>query len=199
MAITTCGPNCTMEQKNGFKGCGDPLKSYEGAVLYTYERNGYDDSDFYAIVWDAEAEGFKHICYASTRGWTYHNGAKVDATPEVIAAAEAKLAELLTARFIAAATAEASKPTKGKMVRSTTTRGKNKGIEGKVMWYGQDSYRDSRYVTFFKVGIKVEGEAKLRYIDADKAEVISPEPIDVEGLTRMAQQRASQHGWRIDF
>ena len=30
--------------------------SYEGAVLSTGEVNGYDDSDFYAVVWD-EASG----------------------------------------------------------------------------------------------------------------------------------------------
>lgn len=54
--------------------------TYEGAVLDVYERNGYDDSDFYAIVWDAEKGQIEHVMYATTRGWTYCNGASIDAS-----------------------------------------------------------------------------------------------------------------------
>lgn len=53
-----------------------------GRVLFTYERNGYDDSDFYAVYVNDAGE-VKTMEYASTRGWTYANGAVADATPEV--------------------------------------------------------------------------------------------------------------------
>ena len=85
MSITVCGPACTTEIKNSGRGCGDPQSSYVGAVLETYERNGYDDSDFLAVVWDGEQVTTRE--YASTRGWTYHNAASVDATPQVREAA----------------------------------------------------------------------------------------------------------------
>lgn len=58
--------------------------SFVGCVLGVRERNGYDDSDFYALVWDESKGEAYEIEYATTRGWTYPNGATVDATPEVI-------------------------------------------------------------------------------------------------------------------
>jgi len=58
---------------------------YEGRVIALREINGYNDSDFYATVWDDETEKPKRIEYASTRGWSYPNHATfVDATDEVI-------------------------------------------------------------------------------------------------------------------
>ncbi len=199
MAITLCGSGCTFDDKNTFKPCGDPQVSYEGAVLHTYERNGYDDSDFYAIVWDTESKTFKHIEYASTRGWTYHNGATVDATEAVKAEAEAKLAVIITERWIAQAKIEAVTPTKGKRVRSLTTRGKNAGVEGVVMWRGEQRSQYGTWSKGFKVGFKVEGESKLRYVMEDKLEVLDPPAVDEAEIARQAKQRASQRGWRIDF
>ncbi|SFO66239.1 hypothetical protein SAMN05216207_11642 [Pseudonocardia ammonioxydans] len=80
MSITVCGPACTTEIKNSGRSCGDPQRSYVGAVLATYEANGYDDSDFLAVVWDGDQVT---TCeYASTRGWTYHNHATTDATSQ---------------------------------------------------------------------------------------------------------------------
>lgn len=56
---------------------------YVGATLSTYERNGYDDSDFYAICWDEEKNALVDVEYDTTRcgggGW-----AKVDATKDVL-------------------------------------------------------------------------------------------------------------------
>lgn len=57
---------------------------FTGCVLDTYERNGYDDSDFFAIYWDEASQSVKTMEYGTTRGWTYPNHASVDATPEVI-------------------------------------------------------------------------------------------------------------------
>jgi hypothetical protein len=57
--------------------------SYVGRVISLRERNGYDDSDFYATVWDDTTDSPKEIEYASTRGWTYPNGATIDAPEEI--------------------------------------------------------------------------------------------------------------------
>ena len=68
-------------------------ESHKGLVLNTYERNGRDDSDFFAVVWNPEKGHCEHIEYASTRGWSYPNNAIVDATPETLAAYAAFQAE----------------------------------------------------------------------------------------------------------
>jgi hypothetical protein len=190
---------CTSERKNSGQGCIDPTITFVGATLATYEQNGYDDSDFYAIVWDAEIGHTRHINYASTRSWTYHNSAKVDATPEIIALAEIELAATLAQCWIEQAELEASKPVKGRMVKSLTTRGKNVGITGVVMWYGVDQYKSDRYLTVYKVGVKVEGDPKLRYLAADAVAVIDPEPVNPAEIIARAKIRASQHGWRTSL
>ena len=59
-------------------------RTHEGLVLATGEYNGYDDSDFYALVWNDEKGEPEKIIYATTRGWSYPNGATVDATPDVV-------------------------------------------------------------------------------------------------------------------
>lgn len=58
---------------------------YVGKVVSMREKNGYDDSDFYATAWDDEKQSFVEIEYATTRGWSYCNSADIDASPELIA------------------------------------------------------------------------------------------------------------------
>lgn len=55
---------------------------HRGVVLATREMNGYDDSDFYALVW--AGDHVEQVEYATTRFWTYPNNATVDAAPEVL-------------------------------------------------------------------------------------------------------------------
>lgn len=63
-------------------------EEYKGLCLNDYERNGYDDSDFFMEVWNPDAECVETICFATTRGWTYPSmGSRPDATDEVRAAA----------------------------------------------------------------------------------------------------------------
>lgn len=65
----------------GIYGKTEP--EYVGCVLDTYEHNGYDDSDWYAICWDEEKQELVHIEYDTTRagGGGY---ARIDATEDVI-------------------------------------------------------------------------------------------------------------------
>lgn len=57
---------------------------YVGLCLSDYERNGYDDSDFFMEIWSPEAQAVETILFATTRGWTYPSyGSRPDATPEV--------------------------------------------------------------------------------------------------------------------
>lgn len=154
--------------------------TYEGCVLRLGEHNWYDDSDFYALVWDEATRTVKKITYATTRGWTYHNGAKVDASDEVRAKAEAYETRRLIALFAEEAQADKLKALKelknGVEVKSLTTRGKNKGVVGYVQ-----KVIKSNYGPGYVAGIQVEGESKPRWIDTERLER-TDFPADEEAL-----------------
>lgn len=121
--------------------------TWEGAVLALREMNGPDDSDFYAVVWDAAAGAPRDVYYATTRGWTYYNSAAVDATPDVRAAYDAWHAvrrieyEAAAAEAeAAAAEAEARVPRPGRHVRVVKGRKVPVGTEGTVFWAGNAGY-----------------------------------------------------------
>lgn len=87
MQVHEMGPGVEdVSASHGYKP-GEVLvkQSFHGCVISKREMNGYDDSDFYALVWNEEKNAPEEIQYATTRGWTYANGASVDATPEVLA------------------------------------------------------------------------------------------------------------------
>lgn len=60
------------------------VERYKGCVLFLREHNGFEDSDFYALVYNKDTDKFEEIEYGSTR---YAGGgvAHVDATPEILA------------------------------------------------------------------------------------------------------------------
>lgn len=166
---------------------------HTGAVLGTFERNGYDDSDFLAIVWTGEK--LTAIEYASTRSWTCHNKAVVDASEDTIRAATEWYRAQWREATINNARADAAKPTKGRIVRSLTTRGKNVGVSGTVKWIGDDGYaRVYSGPVPQRVGIKVDGEQKLRYLPLDRVEVVEPESVDENAITERSRT-VEPHGW----
>jgi hypothetical protein len=131
--------------------------SFEGAVLAVWECNFHDDSDFWYAAWDGEkvVEG----TYATTRGWTYANGAVVDATAEVIAAAEAWAKPLLAASAVTARNAKEKVVAVGKQVEVFATKAQKKSVGfGTVFWVGPDRYKSSRWGTVYRVGVELDGE-----------------------------------------
>ena len=130
--------------------------THHNLVLGTYERNGYDDSDFFAATWNPEKQRVDYICYATTRGWTYGNGAIVDATPEVFAAARQYIDNARnTARAKWDALA-AQIPAKGSTVRIRVSKGKNarfNNCNGRVFWLGAGYARGTE-----RVGVDINGE-----------------------------------------
>src|SRR4051794_1476976 len=151
------------------------LIEYEGAVLGTWERNGYDDSDFYALVWDGEQ--VTSVQYATTRGWTYHNGASVDATDEVKDLAAAYLAADGIKRYRQADLADAADVAVGKRVRVVKGRKIAKGTEGTIGWLGEDRYSGSRYGTWgpTKRRIRLDtDDGERTFTAAGNVEVIDP-------------------------
>lgn len=76
-------------------------KVFEGATLSLREANGYNDSDFYALVWNAEKGAPEEINYDTTR-FAGGGSAFVDATDEVKAAYAAYLAHQRRLRDVTA-------------------------------------------------------------------------------------------------
>lgn len=79
---------------NGFDKLGDYVRVTFaiGRVISMREANGYHDSDFYATYMRDDGT-LEEMEYASTRGWSYANGAFTDATDDVIIAYEAIMRE----------------------------------------------------------------------------------------------------------
>lgn len=171
--------------------------TFEGATLDTFERNGYDDSDFFAIAWDAEAGKTSVTMYDTTR-FAGGGHATVDATEEVQAAARAYLASKTAELNIEDAEANATVPVKGDEVRSLTTRGKNKGVVGIVKWIGDDQFNYNHYSSKQPqvVGIKVEGEEKLRYLPIERVERTSAREVNEAEIREKAIAWAANANWR---
>ena len=173
---------CYAEYGEGHGRCWvvEPLymeTTHVGVVLALGEMNGYDDSDFYAVVWTGT--GTERVEYASTRGWTYPNGAAVDATPEVLAAYEAHCEAARAARRAAEEAAEAATPRKGRVVKVVRGRKVPKGTVGTVIWYGagkdfgpKPRYRGGWTTTPpMRVGVK-DASGTVHWTAASNVEVV---------------------------
>lgn len=136
------------------------VKTYIGRVLTEYENNGSSDSDFFAIVWDDEAETIKAVEYGSTR----HGGryaCDIDATPEVIAKAKAYKAEVdagysADLNYLVNALAD-----KGKTATIAGVKGKNSrfnNYQGVIFWVGGDNYAPRYKKDALRIGIEIDGE-----------------------------------------
>ncbi len=129
---------------------------YVGAVLDTFERNGYHDSYWYAIVWDEESRTVKCVETGST---AYYGGAavEVDATAIKIQFAQSYAAHSLGMWLID----NHKKATVGSKVKSLTTRGKAKGIHGEVIRFEESKFQTSweaRYSPKMVAVVRVENE-----------------------------------------
>ncbi len=133
--------------------CDGPFKplymmtTHVGLVIETGEYNGYDDSDFYAVVWDVENQRTQRIVYATTRGWTYPNSATIDATPEVLAQYNAWCERMRAKARAEREAVEAATPRKGKVLKVVKGRKVPIDTQGVCVWFGMGEYGE-------RVGIK---------------------------------------------
>ena len=150
-------PIYSKEEPRGHLDIIETKESYVGRVLETYEENGYHDSDFYAVVWDDETESIIHKQYATTRFYSNGYGAKVDATPEVIAKATAERKARFLESAIEADEETAKTVAKGKMVEINRGR-KKRGVIGEVFWVGNPEKFSYYAKEHRSVGIKLNNE-----------------------------------------
>ena len=177
---------------------------FVGATLGHFERNGYHDSDFFAIVWDDVAGCVREIEYLTTRFGSW-GSATVDATAEVLARAEAWLADATERALTAEFEADAVLPKIGRRVKSLTTRGKNAGIEGVVERDEPNRYRsaprggynaDMMHLPHMRrYAVRTDAGA-LAWMDGDRIAVITPAQADPVAIRQQAEAKARHHGWR---
>lgn len=167
---------------------GETEVTFVGRVLAKRERNWHDDSDFYAVVWDDEAGRTREVEYATTRGWTYNNGAKVDADDETLEKYRAYLVERETARLVGDAMARLTEVKRGATVRLTRavrTR-KNgafdKGDEGTVFWHGVDKFARNGY----RAGVEF-ADGRRHFFAEHDLEGVATDTVDEAGCREYAK------------
>jgi hypothetical protein len=212
--------------KIGYRGNpGAYYVAHEGTTLTSRERNYYDDSDFYALYWDADAGTIGTTTYATTRGGgTDDNYVTVDPTPEVLDAVRAwqaqqnydalRAAELRD--WTAAADAVVDPARKGQRVKIVKGRKVPIGTEGTVFWVGQERTYRPVYRNGYnqpedaaRIGLK-DAAGEVFWTAAANAEaIVDPDDIpalsdfrkpeaDVRGLAAyMATQKWTDRGARI--
>lgn len=146
---------------------------YEGRVVAVGERNGYDDSDFYAVVMEDDGT-FVQVITGSTR-WYGHDAVTLDATPDVMAAYLAHLAAERIAAEEAVAAREAARLARGVRVRVVKGRKVPKGTEGTVVWIGVDQYGSRYGTTKHRIGIRPDGDGDTVFTAGSNVVVLHPE------------------------
>lgn len=135
---------------------GKPEIQYEGCVLNWYERNGYDDSDWYATCWDCERKTIVEVMFDTTRcGGGGH--AEIDATPDVLREVYRYWKAIGKSLFDGKTNPEQAKRIYvGDAVRVTGGRKFPKGAVGNVFWRGtcRNPYSGREEE---RVGIEVDG------------------------------------------
>lgn len=120
--------------------------THVGLCIEDYERNGYDDSDFFMIVWNPETMEPENICFATTRGWTYPcYASKPDATPEVMEQYNVWLENRRAILAEESRIAELKRPLVGKEVTIVGGR-KHKNKSGRIFWLGANRYNGEKTV-----------------------------------------------------
>lgn len=151
-------------------------QTHVGLCLKTFERNGYHDSDFYVTVWNPETGKPEDIEYATTRGWTYANGASVDATPEVLAAYQAYESARMAAARKLHAERVAAMPEKGKVLRVVKGRKVPVGTEARCFW-ADVRFKTDRVLGVLFLGyegrVGLETPAGRVFTDCNNVEVVA--------------------------
>lgn len=175
------------------------IAEYEGCVLRTYEKNGYEDSDWYAVCWDHSKKAVVDVKYDTTRAGG-GGSAVIDATDDVIRLAYRYYWSLGRSFFD-----NRSNPDNAKMIRVGDTvkvvRGRKvkKGSEGTVFWVGTRKNLYT-YRVEDRIGVEINGERV--FLPAEYVEVIGWEKRLVTGRARKQKIRSfalnSMPNWTID-
>lgn len=110
---------------------------WTGCTVYVRERNGYDDSDWYATYWNGE-KFVEDLC--GTTRCAFPVSASIDAPNEIMEMWEKELKRRAEIRRLEYAEKIKNDPTVGKIVVVIGGR-KYKGMTGKIFWRGANKFR----------------------------------------------------------
>lgn len=188
--------------------------AFVGATLALGEMNGYHDSDFYAVVYDAAEDTVRRVEYDTTR-FAGGGSAYVDATEETQLKAAAVIERRLFNSWLAQNTERAKSPDVGKRVRIVKGRptlkhedGSRtpvaKGTEGVVIYAKE---RRSQYGTWsygLRLGIAISDEREPSpvhvVVDGDVVRVRSPynEALIAKLRARGGRWDKTEREWVLD-
>lgn len=183
------------------EGCGErplyKISMYEGCVISTRERNGYHDSDFYAIVWDEKNQTVQSVEYATTR-FACSTFADIDATTEALDKAQLDYEQRYLQSLKYQYDRVSKVPQKGKMVEVVKGRKVPIGTKGEVFWTGDTQWGP-------RIGIRCDESKATWFIMAENVVVLEPEkyiPTD-EKIAQEAKVLAANtrryHNWHAYY
>ncbi len=165
---------------------GQKTPEYVGCVIDTYEHNGYEDSDWYAVCWDEEEGKVVEVEYDTTRagggGW-----AEIDATEEVLRKVYRFYHRACREAFDSFFNKKQAKEVKVgdtvKVVRGTKIQ---KGSVGEVFWRGvRENWYSHKEED--RVGVNIEGERV--FLPTEYVEVVGWEGRLIHGAERKRRIR----------
>lgn len=176
--------------------------------LDEYERNGYDDSDGYAVCWNSETGTIEQHLTWTTRGHMT-NGPKLEQpTEEVLALAELEMARRIFNGLKHEEQARRERPGRDELVRGArvrimrAVRSRKAGMieagsEGTVFWFGADQYdgphyRNSYKVQQYRAGVQLDDGRKYFFATRD-LQLVLDMPSDEELQARARKQAATRY------
>lgn len=155
-------------------------RDFRGYVLGIDERNGYHDSDFFAIVWDEEQGCVRTISDGTTRFAAPPKYAGADASQEVRAKARAWYASNAGIRANARIRLERAFNAirVGDEVEVVAGRKIAKGTKGEVVWVGQDRFNPRAY----RVGMRLSDGSRVFTAlgNLEKLNVLPPTEAEID-------------------
>lgn len=166
-------------------------------MLADRERNGYHDSDFYAIYWDEEDGRVKSVEYGTTR-FPSPTWCEVDATPDVIEKAVRYTLE--RALILIYGSFKIDQETlkighRGHKVRVIAGRKVPLGTEGYVVAVKPNPYDK------WNPAVVLQGETNMHYTYANNVEIVEAPEISPEELAYRARSwaRNEMSAWQVDW
>ena len=164
-------------------------ESYVGKVLDLGEHNWYDDSDFFAVVWDDAKNEPKEVTYASTRWWSYNDTAFVDADSSVLAKYNAYLAQKHATQWLLKASEAAAEAHSGAAVVVAKGRKFPKGKTGEVFGAKHCTFANYHGKTY-KVWVKWDDGSGADMVDVKNLTVTEAAAKRAALVAAMAEAKA---------
>ena len=167
-------------------------KSFEGCVIRLWERNGYEDSDFYAECIDLERGKIVDVEYDTTR-FGGCGRAYVDLQEEVYKKYLRLSFDREFEEYVKMVRKEEESVAKGKFMKVVKGRSVPVGVVGECIWVGEKNYNPyGRGLPTKRVGIR-DAEGKVWWTNASNVVVILPCRVPMHILHKAFKKKRSDN------